>query len=123
MFVLGLLDGKFESKKHYWPFIHKCLACDLDYRYIGKVETREDDLRYLYQRTGIVEEEEIHENQSPRELDTATLAKLYFSFVSVEELEAVKKRYRLKELADYNNVSATETPLGPRRSCRRPQTL
>ncbi|XP_047496490.1 carbohydrate sulfotransferase 14-like [Penaeus chinensis] len=81
-FVVFQVDSGERINEHWRPYSWNCQPCGASYDYIVKLETFDDDLRFIANATGIKEfKATIRENQSPaREQDTEDFSKYFEDF-------------------------------------------
>jgi len=51
--VLKEIDGKQRIDSHHMPFFQRCRPCDVEYDYVGTMETFDKDLKYILGQFGI----------------------------------------------------------------------
>jgi len=97
-----LLGTGFSS--HWVPYWRACTPCHYKYSVIAKLETGEDDLEYIWKRTGIDSETPIPwENQSKSRRQKESELADFYSSVPRSLLVRVFQRYRLDyEMFGYN---------------------
>lgn len=107
-FVLStnLLGSGFSS--HWVPYWRACTPCHFKYSVIAKLETGEDDLEYIWKRTGLDAETPIPwENKSKSSKKSKGELADYYSSVPRSLLVRVYERYRLDyEMFGYDINSA-----------------
>ena len=104
--VLNGYKGEKVSNGHWNPITPRCRYCDVEYDVIGRMETFDEDLRYIVMKKNLHEvlplEELSLSMNSAKSMSTKT-AKDYFSQISKEQIVKLYKYYNLDfELFGYD---------------------
>ena len=92
-----------DMDPHWRPMSDRCGYCDVDYMYIGKMETFDEDWRYLAKRTGVqaIVKTSLHKNVE--NVDPDREMKGYLSMLSDIQQKKLQRLYeRDLILFDYN---------------------
>ena len=79
--------------RHWKPFISRCSYCSVPYAVISKVETFEEDKRFIGEMAG-VQFEDIQENRSSGG-GTNELARKYFAQLDVQTVDQLYELYKV----------------------------
>ena len=89
---------------HVMPFWKRCDTCNLDYRFIGKMETFSQDAKFIMEKVGIndpkiVLEDKVHAGSRKQ---TDEMAKKLFTHLPNEMIEKLYDLYKIDfEMFDY----------------------
>ena len=93
------------------PFGLKCSYCDINYDFIGRLETWNDDVSYIIRKRGLEKVLPLqkacnlkhHSAKKERDQSTKQMTKAYFSKLNKKQKEALYHMYRMDfELFNYD---------------------
>jgi len=98
-YLIDLGTGTKEfSNPHWVPINQLCLPCLVDYKYVGKLETLQDDMKHIFQQVGYKRDTFPGIERPNKKFRTAYLLKENYSLLTHHEIAKLKSKYALEFL-------------------------
>ena len=102
---------EYKLNAHWRPFGFSCSYCDINYDFIGRLETWNDDLNYIIRKRGLekvlplqrAKNLHLHSAKQERYQNTQEMTKAYFSKLNEKQKEALYHMFRIDfEMFNYD---------------------
>ena len=92
------------SNKHWSPLVNRCHPCHINYTFVGKIESLETDVEYMFQLTKIDKLVKFPDAEGSSPTNSTELMTSYYVNVTLNDMALLYRKFKWDfELFGYNN--------------------